>query len=337
MNINHYATPYIRSFFEDHVICRKNLSPNTIHSYRDAVKLFILFAVKKLRKKPVNLQVTDFTERLIIEFLTDLEKTRRNSIQTRNHRLIALRCLFEYISLQEPLLLHHCSKLVAIPLKRGMVQHEITYLTKDETKALLDAVDRRNISGCRDYTLLRFMYNTGARVQEVADAKISWLSLQSPYKVDILGKGNKWRTCPLWEKTAEILQEYLEKQSKGSLQTEHLFLNRSGKPIGRSGIAYIIRRYAEKAATNMPSLRRIRITPHTIRHTTAMHLLQSGVEVNVIKSWLGHVSIATTNCYVEIDLEMKAQALKKCELNHLPKSLGRWHSKPGILDWLESL
>ena len=328
---------HIQSFFDDQIINRRNFSINSVRSYRDAVKLFIEFAAKNLGKSPIKLAVVDITEPILIDFLKHLEKDRGNSIQTRNHRLIVIKCLFEYISLREPLLLGHCSKIATIPLKRGAALPEIKYLSKDEIEAIINATDRRTLLGRRDHMLLLFMYNTGARVTEVINAKISKLSLHTSCLVELLGKGNKWRTCPIWGNIANMLQEYIKEQGSDARNNDYLFFNRSGQPISRSGIAYIIRKHAIKAAANMPSLRKRKVTPHTLRHTTAMHLLQSGVEINVIKSWLGHKSIATTNHYIEIDLEMKTQALKKCELEHSPKSIARWHKKPGLLDWLESL
>lgn len=203
--------------------------------------------------------------------------------------------------------------------------------------AILDAVDSSSALGHRDYTMLLFMYNTGARVQEVADARLGWLSLVKPYKVEILGKGCKWRTCPLWENTVCHLRQLLDGPDRHADQNRPLFVNRFGRPISRSGIAKMIRRHTAQAARTTPGLRRKRVTPHTFRHTTAMHLLQSGVEVNVIRSWLGHVSIATTNCYVEIDLAMKAKALEACEVDSQTRTPASWRADTDLLAWLESL
>jgi integrase/recombinase XerD len=209
----------------------------------------------------------------------------------------------------------------------------IHYLEKDQITALLDAVPR----GRRDYTLLLFMYNTGARVRELADTCLSWLTLTPLAKVDLLGKGRKWRTCPLWESTARHVQQLIEERGLKREQDGHLFVNRSGQPLSRSGIAEIIGRHARRASVTTPGLRGRKVTPHTIRHTTAMHLFQSGVEVNVIRSWLGHVSIATTNRYIEIDLEMKRKALEACEVGRGEPPVTGWQSSPDILTWLESL
>jgi site-specific recombinase XerD len=181
------------------------------------------------------------------------------------------------------------------------------------------------------------MYNTGARVSETADMRISRLHFEAPPKVEILGKGSKWRTCPLWESTAEILHNLIDEQIRTKEPSAHIFLNRSGNPLSRFGIYGIIVKYKEKASRSRPSLSHKTLTPHTIRHTTAMHLLQAGVDINVIRSWLGHAKLETTHRYVEIDLAMKAKALKVCEPENKKVSYAEWRSNPDILSWLETL
>lgn len=338
MNYKSYFAQYVQSFFEDYLTCRRNLSTNTIWSYRDAIKLFTQFSTENLKKSPTDLLIKDVTESLIVEFLEDIECKRGNSVQTRNHRLMALRCLFKYISYREPLLLNHCRKILSIPLKRGAKLAPVRYLSKDEVLSIINAVDRSKPRGLRDHALLLFTYNTGARVQEVSDMQISWLTLQSPYKVDILGKGKKWRTCPLWKTTVDALSKYIEERKNITCQSDHLFLNRSNNTISRSGITYIIKKYTKKSTLGISgSLKNFKITPHIFRHTMAMHLLQSGVELNVIKSWLGHVSIATTNRYIEIDLEMKKKALDICELTPKQMQNKKLRVNRTLLDWLESL
>ncbi len=333
----HSLAPYVRSFFEDHLICRRNVSRNTIQSYRDALKLLLRFVALRLRKSVANLLVTDITEDVIIAFLADLEEGRKNAIQTRNHRLVGIRNLFAYIAAQEPLLLGHCHKILTIPRKRGAQLPEIRYLRKEEVTAILNSVSRDTALGRRDYALLLFLYNTGARVQEAADARVSRLTLQPPYKVELLGKGRKWRTCPLWESTVLQLRRLIEERPARLRSDDYLFVNRFGRALSRSGIADIVHRYADKAAASLTSLQSHQVTPHTFRHTTAMHLLQSGTEVNVIGSWLGHVSITTTNRYIEIDLEMKTKALEACQVGASESTGATYRSDPEILDWLESL
>jgi len=332
-----YLAPFVRSFFEDHLVCRHNASQHTIQGYRDGLKLLLRFVAAQAKKPAVNLLVTDITEALVLAFLADLEQTRGNSIQTRNHRLVGIRQLFEYIAAREPLFLEHCQRIVAIPNKRGAALPEIHYLEKDHVTAILGAVNQNDPWGRRDYALLLYMYNTGARVQEVADTRIAWFTLTAPYKVELLGKGRKWRTCPLWDSTVQHVRQLMEERGVKPGEDSHLFVNRHSQPLSRSGIANLIERYQVKAATTTPGLRGRRITPHTFRHTTAMHLLQSGVEVNVIRSWLGHASINTTSRYIEIDLTMKRKALATCEVTASDPSTATWRSDPEILSWLDSL
>jgi site-specific recombinase XerD len=332
-----YLAPFVRSFFEDHLVCRHNASQHTIQCYRDGLKLLLRFVADQTKKPTVNLLVTDITEPMVIAFLADLERTRGNSIQTRNHRLVGIRQLFEYIAAREPLFLDHCHRIAAIPKKRGAALPEIHYLEKEHVTAILSAVNRESPLGRRDYTLLLYMYNTGARVQEVADTRIAWLTLTAPYKVELLGKGRKWRTCPLWDSTIQHVRQLVSERGLKPGEDGPLFVNRHHLPLSRSGIANLIDRYTAKATATMPGLQGQRVTPHTFRHTTAMHLLQSGVEVNVIRSWLGHASITTTSRYIEIDLAMKRKALATCETTAGNASTATWRSNADILSWLDSL
>ncbi len=336
MTSNIFLAPYVRSFFEDHLTCRRNLSHNTIHSYRDALKLLLLFAAQLVKKPVTKLLVIHVTETIVVNFLAELERTRGNAIQTRNCRLAAIRSLFEYIAAREPLLLDHCHKITTIPRKRGALLPPIQYLQKDEINAILNAAASHGDQRQRDHALLLFMYNTGARVQEAADTRVSWLSLRPPYKAELLGKGRKWRTCPLWENTATHLRQLIDRRHSTSLD-DHVFINRFGHQFSRYGIGDILDRSVAQAAETLPSLHDRHVTPHTLRHTTAMHLLQSGVEINVIRSWLGHVSLATTNRYIEIDLAMKAKALETCEVKNGTVPEASWKAAPDILKWLESL
>jgi site-specific recombinase XerD len=337
MTTESYLSRYVRSFFEDYLTCRRNLSPCTIRSYRDAIKLFILYATAQTRRSAPRLLVTDVKPPLVTSFLAHLEKERDNSIQTRNHRLVVLHRLFEYVASQEPALADHCGRILDIPPKRNRERPEITYLERNELAAMLEVMDTGTPLGRRDRALLLFMYNTGARVQEAADARVSWLSLQPPCKAQILGKGRKWRTCPLWDNVGEVLRQYLGERPTPPAGEEHLFLNRYGTPMSRFGIWNVIDRYKRRAAVTMPSLQAKRVTPHVIRHTTAMHLLQSGVEINVIRSWLGHVSLETTHQYVEIDMAMKRKALQACELSDGQTQGHQWRPAPDIVAWLKSL
>lgn len=337
MNSTMYLSKFIRSFFQDYLVSQRNMSGDTVKSYRDATKLFIAFAAGRAKKTPAKLLVTDITQECVLDFLQYLENNRGNSLQTRNHRLIVVRRIFEYISFRDPVLLDHCRKILSIPLKRNTTYPEICYLDKRELAALFAAIDTRTVIGRRDYAILLFMYNTGARVTEAANSIVAWLSLQPPHKVEILGKGRKWRTCPLWKSTVTALRTSLSDRGTRIESDDHLFINRFRKPLSRFGIRNAIEKYKNKAILQMPSLKSKTVTPHTLRHSTAMHLLQSGVEINVIRSWLGHVKLETTHRYAEIDLAMKTKALEACEVTNRGISSRRWRSDPDILKWLESL
>ncbi|KKR03173.1 MAG: Phage integrase [Candidatus Uhrbacteria bacterium GW2011_GWF2_39_13] len=336
MKTNYYISTYIRAFFEDYLICRRNLSNCTIQSYRDGIKLCVQYAARVTKKPVAQLRVTDLDDNLIVDFLKYLEDSRDNSIQSRNHRLGILCRFFKYISIKEPLLSEYCRKILDIPLKKGGVIPEVTYLEKDEIESMFDVIDTKTALGRRDYAILLFMYNTGARVQETADTRLAWIFFNKPYKVEILGKGRKLRTCPLWPSTVEILQKLIRERGQTSEADGHLFTNRLGQPLSRFGIGNIIVKYSQKASENVLSLKKKTVTPHTIRHTTAMHLLQSGVDINVIRSWLGHANLITTHRYVEIDLGMKQKALEACKPN-IKTSHKPHYMNPDILDWLESL
>jgi site-specific recombinase XerD len=338
MNKNQFLSKYIQMFFQDYLICRRNLSGETIKSYRDVIKLFVQFAATRTKKIAAKLLVTDTNESVVVEFISYLEKKRGNSIGTQNHRIALIRRFWGYVSLQEPSLSEHCRKILDIPSRKGAELPEITYLEKDEIAQIFKVIDTNTALGRRDYAILLFMYNTGARVSETVNTRLSWLSLtKSSSKVNILGKGSKWRTCPLWPETTAVLQALIDSRKDNMRPEDHIFLNRFGNPISRFGITRIIAKYKAMAEIQMQQLKKKNVTPHTLRHSTAMHLLQSGVELNVIKSWLGHAHLSTTHGYVEIDLEMKREALNMCELPRKHGSKPRWLQNPDILGWLETL
>lgn len=271
---------------------------------------------------------------VVLAFLDHLEQERNCSPRTRNARLAAIRGLFAFIAREEPVLLQQCQKIRAIPLKR--TQHkQVDYLEEKEMQAVLDAVDCNFRTGIRDLALLLLFYNTGARVSEVVELKLSDLHLQGAPKIHLLGKGKKHRSCPLWPETVTALQAYLEQRTAKEPGVENLFLNANNAPITRFGIRYIIKKYGAVAKNQCPSIETKNITPHTIRHTTAMHLLRSGNDVIMVSYWLGHADINTTHIYLEIDMEMKRQMLEKVDAPAIEKEKP-WH-QPDILQWLNNL
>jgi site-specific recombinase XerD len=320
----------------EHAVGDRNLSPNTQRSYRDALRL-LLPAIAQCVRKPVDrLAVIDISADRVRRFLTDLEEKRGCEVATRNQRLAAIRAFAQFVGYQAPELVEWSGQIRAIPFKKAP-RAALTYLEKAEMDAVLEMPDTSSSQGRRDHALLLFLYNTGARATEAADSLISDLSLPRNTERDLAsvllhGKGNKYRHCPLWGQTARELTDLV----KGRNPTEHVFLNRCGRPITRFGIHTLVERSVERAAKKVPTLATKRVGPHTIRHTTATHLLRSGVDINTIRAWLGHVSLDTTNVYAEADLEMKAKALANCEMggndNRKP-----WKEDAGLMAFLNSL
>jgi site-specific recombinase XerD len=328
---------YVQKFFQDYLKALRGLSSNTIFAYRDAIKLFLAFLSKHTQSRTTKLSLDDLTSENVLAFLIHIEETRRCSVSTRNLRLSALRTFFEFLVTQDTLHASQYQRVISIPLKQSS-NRMIEYLEITEVKAVIDCIDRKRASGRRDYALLNFLYNTGARVQEACDLCIEHVHFEPLPLVVITGKGRKTRQVPLWPETATLLKSYIAERgpSRGSLN--NVFINSRGYPLTRFGVGYIIRSRIAAAAEHCSSLAKKKVGPHTFRHTTAMHLLQSGVDLTVIKNWLGHVNLDTTHAYVEIDLDMKRKALSSCapactigNLQHLIK-----HNND-IIGWLESL
>ncbi len=334
---NSVALP-VRNFFEHYLTAEKGLSSHTILAYRDTLKLLLRFAADHHRKSCVELTVEDISADTVRQFLVHLEKTRHNGVRTRNARLAAIHAFFRYLAYWEPRCLASSQEVLGIPFKRH-ARPVMGYLNREEVAHLFNHIDTGTSQGKRDEAILRLIYNTGARAQELVGLDVNHVRFSRPYLVRILGKGRKERTCPLWPETVNWVKKYLEERRLRIYDAVPLFVNAKGQRLSRFGLRYLIARRIAVAAKSAPSLLTRKIGPHTFRHTTAMHLLQSGVDLNMIRSWLGHSSIETTHGYVELDLEMKRKTLQSCE-NLLPKT-GKnspsWQRDQGILDWLAHL
>lgn len=283
--------------------------------------------------KPVDrLSIEHISTDVVRLFLLHLEQDRGCSVATRNQRLAAIHALAKFIGMCSPEHISWCSEIRAIPFKK-ISTPALPYLEKTEMDALLSAPGCRTTQGIRDYALLLFLYNTGARADEAAHVNIVDLDLGRSASVKILGKGGKTRFCPLWPLTAATLNPLVD----GRAPAEPVFLNRRKQRITRFGIYALVKRYVLKASRRVPSLRTKRISPHSIRHTTAMHLLRAGVDINTIRAWLGHVSLVSTNIYAEADLEMKAKALACCEISKHPHTRKQWHNNRGAMAFLRAL
>ncbi len=327
--------PWVRRFLLEYLVTECNLARNTQRRYRDTLCLLIPFVAQQVRKEVDQISVIDVSSEIVRLFLLHLEECRKCGVATRNQRLAAIHSLARFIGLHSPEHIVWCGQLRTIPPKRAP-RSTITYLEKTEMDALLNAPDKSTDQGRRDHALLLFLYNTGARADEAAQTKIADLALAHAPRdhslVQVRGKGNKLRRCPLWPQTVVELSSVIGRRQAA----DHVFLNRCGKPITRFGIHTMIERYVQRTLPGMPSLAGKRVSPHTIRHTTATHLLRAGVDINTIRAWLGHVSLNTTNIYAEVDLEMKAKALATCEVRGaLPQK--HWRDDASLLQFLRNL
>jgi len=329
--------PILYSFFTDHLTVQKGLRPASVRSYRDTVRLFLPFAAADKACRITRLVLEDLTCDRVLRFLRHLEEDRGNHARTRNQRLGALHTLFDYIATRVPEMMAVCQQVAAIPMKRTPLP-EIRYLESDETTALLNAPVRGRWV-LRDRALLLFLYNTGARAQEVADLHIGDLDLEAA-RVRLQGKGQKWRTCLLWPSTVRMLRKLVADAGSGASAESAVFSSFGHRSLTRIGIYRIVCRHA-RTVEERPSTRGRRITPHVLRHTTAVHLLESGVEMNVIRAWLGHANIATTDRYSEITVRAKEAAMRVCEpppgiVGAIPRR-PVWRDDPSLLKWLTSL
>jgi site-specific recombinase XerD len=337
-----YTSFWLKKFLTEYMTTVRNQSNNTRSSYRDCYKQYLPF-IAKLYKKPVDeLLVNDMNVDNVTGFLNCLEKEKGCCIKTRNQRLAAINAFAHYVSTCAPEYLEWSRLIHTIPIKKENIKEEngciipaVSYLDKDEMNALLNAPDRKTEQGRKDYAMLLFLYNSGARVTEAASLTIGNLlcdNITCP-QVRIHGKGKKMRICPLWERTVKILKPFIE----GRNQSEHVFLNRYGNPITRFGIYELIERNAAKATLITPSIAKKNVSPHTIRHTTATHLYEAGTDINTIRAWLGHASVNTTNIYTEVSMQMKETAVKSLTANVQDNVVAKkWKSK-GIMDFLKTL
>ena len=323
--------PWIRRFLLEHLVSERNLALNTRHSYRDALCLLIPFVSSRLHKPVDRLTVTDVSAQLVRDFLGDIETSRHCSIATRNQRLAAIHALARFVGEHSPEHIEWCAQVRYVPYKKG-THAMIPYLDKQEIDALLDCPDQRTEQGRRDYALLLFLYNSGARADEASQLVVGDLDLDGE-SVHILGKGRKHRQCPLWPETVRELRALVE----GRSPQERVFVNRRGQSMTRFGIHALVERTALRAQSAMPSLATKRVSPHSLRHSTATHLLSSGVDINTVRAWLGHASLDTTNVYAEIDLEGKAQALARCDVSNEREPKKRWVANPDLMQFLRSL
>ena len=326
----------LHGFFTDYLPHQRGMSPHTLHSYRDSLKLFLQFAAGK-KQDPSALTVEQLTVKCTLAFLQHLEVGRKNQASTRNIRLSAIHSFFRYLGTQQPAYLEQVQHILGIPFKRTALR-EVQHFELDEIQAVLGAIDRWKRDGRRDFALVSLLFNTGARVSEVVGLKAVDLRLTPPAHVLLRGKGCKERICPLWPETAALLREHLEEHGIDPDRPEVIFRNHWGTALTRFGVRCILQKHVQRAARQMPSLKKKRLHPHSMRHSTAVQLLRSGVDLSTIAHLLGHATLNTTNKYMAFDLETKREALVKAKpLNSNGRKPGAWRNDPKLIAWLEAL
>lgn len=322
----------LQRYFAFHLGQQRGVSPRTVESYRDTIRLLLIFLAEQSGRPPERILLADLDATHLLEFLDYLERVRKNSARTRNQRRSAICSFLRYVGRQYPETMGYVQRALAIPCKR-YDRRSVDYLTRDEMEALLKAPDTTTWSGRRDHVLLTVLYNTGARVSEIAMTKVHDVIWQRPASVRLHGKGRKDRVVPLWRKTTLMLRDWMRRERLSA--DSPLFPNSKGDAMTRSGIAKRLDLAVTQASKYCPSLKKKCISPHVFRHTTAMHLLQSGVDISVIALWLGHESIATTHLYMTADLNMKEKALSLLQEPSTRRT--RYRPSDKILAFLESL
>jgi integrase/recombinase XerD len=323
---------YLQRFFTERLGAQMKASPNTIASYRDTFRLLLRYAANERKKDPTALQVADIDADLVAHFLTDLEKTRGNRARSRNTRLAAIRSFFKYVAVNEPQLLHHCQRVLAMPAKRHE-KRAIDYLDRDEIEAVIAAPDLSTWHGRRDRAILVLMLQTGLRVTELVTLTCSDIGLGAGPHVRCMGKGRKERATPIRKDSIKLLRDWLAER-KGKTD-DPLFISTRGTWLSRDAVEDIVRRHVETAWKTCRSLRSKRVTPHVLRHSAAMQLLHSGVDRTVIALWLGHESVETTQMYIHADMKMKETAIAKTR--PVDTKHGRYRPNDKLLAFLEGL
>jgi len=328
---------YLTEFFSDYLLRRKNVSRNTILSYRDTFKLLIHYCheVKKIRPEKITLDL--LTSDLLIDFLSWIETNRKCSIATRNQRLAALHAFFRYVQTEEPSGIFNYQKIISIPIKKAK-QPIVEYLTSNAIKILLRQPDKHTSKGRRDLTLISVLYDTGARVQEVCDIRVRDVVLQEPATMILTGKGNKIRHVPIMKNTAVLLQRYISENYLEQAQKNEasLFTNNQHNKLTKEGVSFILAKYA-KLARQKSKLVPEKVNPHMLRHSKAMHLLQAGVNLIYIRDFLGHVDIKTTEIYARADTETKRKAIENLYPDLIDSKLPDWNKDKTLLNWLSEL
>lgn len=328
----------LEKFFREYLPALRGMSLHTIRSYRDALVLFLRFVSNDSSRRLEDLGLEAFTAEHVTRFLTFLEVERHNGIATRNARLAALHTFARFLASESPEHLAEFQRVLGLPFKRGGRYASIEYLETVEVETLLRQIDRSTEVGRRDYALFALMLNTGARVQEVLDLKLSDVRTEPPYQVRLHGKGGKVRLCPIWASTAATLRALAQTTSTDATNDRAMFANRRGGKLTRFGVRYLLNKYIAAATATASTLQEKRIHPHSLRHTTAICLLKAGVDFATISQWLGHATLNTTMKYARADLDLKRQALTQVFPEALaPPAVGGAKVRVDVIEWLKRL
>lgn len=326
----------LSKFLSSYLPGQRNYSSNTILAYRDTFKLLLTYLKDERQLPPDRITLGSFNRSLVIDFIRWLKDTRNNSVSTCNQRLGAIHAFFGFIQGEMPEMLSLCQEILSIKIMKAP-EAAINYLTLDGVQAILAMPDTHTKSGRRDITMLSLLYDTGARVQELVDLTIGDIRFVSPATVRLFGKGGKARIVPLLHKTDELLRAYLKDLSPQPLPDTScpLFCNRGRQKFTRSGVTYILKKYADKARTSNPGLIPEKLSPHCLRHSKAMHLLQADVNLIYIRDLLGHTSVKTTEIYARADSAAKRLALEKAGPSKNAVQFPSWAEDAGLMDWLQ--
>ncbi len=323
---------YLQRFFTERLATQLKASPNTVASYRDTFRLLLKFAAGRLSRSPTDLKVADIDADLVGQFLTEIESTRGNSARSRNTRLSAIRSFFKYVAVNEPQLLHHCQRILAMPAKRHE-KRAIDYLSRAEIEALIAAPDLATWYGRRDRALLVLTLQTGLRVSELIGLNCADIVLGTGAHVRCMGKGRKERATPIRKDSVKVLRDWLVE--RGGAEIDPVFVSNRDQRLSRDAVEKLVRKHVKVATEKCPSLKKKRVTPHVLRHSAAMQLLQNGVDRTVIALWLGHESVETTQMYIHADIELKERAMARTQPVKAPS--GRYRPDDKLLAFLEAL
>ena len=330
---------HVAGFLSRYLPGQRNVSTNTIASYRDAVKLFLLFCQSECKMKPDEIRIVDISPDLLSSYLGWLEHKRRCGVATRNQRLAAFKSFFHYVAAVDPEHLFACQRILGIPMKKA-ARRPMSFFSPEGLHRLLSEPDTATHKGRRDHALLVLLYDSAARVQEICDLRVRDVRVEQPATVTLHGKGRKSRIVPISTRTASIMQAYLKEwgwSGKSGALDFPLFMNSRKTKLTRAGVAYILRKYVRTMALTDSRELPESVSPHCLRHSKAVHLLRSGVPLIYIRDFLGHLSVTTTEIYVKVDAEQKRKALEGAYQAPSQELVPEWQNDKGLMTWLSEL